>query len=191
MSHVTVKLSPRTDPPSRAPARSAALAVNSGVMTYNAARMRSLAILLSVGLACAPTARGEAPPPALTAGDRAAIMQVLRDQQDAWNRGDIEAFLRGYEPSPDLVFTSGGAVHRGFAETRDRYRRRYAEGGRMGRLAFEVLEVRGLGDGGAVVLGRWRLTDTPEAGGGVFSLAFLRTPEGWRIVHDHTSADAR
>jgi ketosteroid isomerase-like protein len=60
----------------------------------------------------------------------------------------------------------------------------------MGHLDFEILDVRGLGDDGAVVLGRWRLTDTPEAGAGVFSLAFLRTGEGWRIVHDHTSADA-
>jgi hypothetical protein len=59
----------------------------------------------------------------------------------------------------------------------------------MGTLAFEVLDLRPLGRDGAVVLGRWTLTDTPQAGAGVFTLATLRTPEGWRIVHDHTSAD--
>jgi ketosteroid isomerase-like protein len=154
---------------------------------------RILAASLLLALACA---HREVTPPASgpAQADRSAILQVLRDQQDAWNRGDLDAFLRGYDPSPDLVFTSGGNVRRGFAETRARYFSRYGAGRGerdvMGQLAFEVLDVRALGDDGAVVLGRWRLTGTPEAGGGVFSLAFLRTGAGWRIVHDHTSSDA-
>jgi hypothetical protein len=77
-------------------------------VAYNAALMRRCALLFAVGLACAH-------PAGFTPADRAAIQQVLRDQQDAWNRGDLAAFLRGYEPSPELVFTSGGAIRRGFA----------------------------------------------------------------------------
>lgn len=150
--------------------------------------LKPCAALLALVLACAH--RPAAPQPA----DREAILQVLRDQQAAWNRGDLDAFLRGYEPTPDLVFTSGGVVRRGFAETRARYHARYGARGDgpdvMGRLSFEVLDVRALGEDGAVVLGRWRLEGTPKAGGGVFSLAFLRTDAGWRIVHDHTSSDA-
>jgi len=154
---------------------------------------RILAASLFLALACAH--RDTAPPASGPAqADRSAILQVLRDQQDAWNRGDLDAFLRGYDPTPDLVFTSGGNVRRGFAETRARYLSRYGAGRGdrdvMGHLAFEILDVRALGDDGAVVLGRWRLTGTPAAGGGVFSLAFLRTAAGWRIVHDHTSSDA-
>jgi len=160
---------------------------------------RILALSLPVVLLCACPARTPATSdhpatPAPAPGDRAAILQVLHDQQAAWNRGDLDAFLRGYEPSPDLVFTSHGAVRRGFAETRARYFTRYGAhqdgASAMGQLAFEVLDVRALGEDGAVVLGRWRLTGTPNAGGGVFSLAFLRTRDGWRIVHDHTSSDA-
>lgn len=188
MSHETVR--PAASKPSCRPGLQRPQRPKWCEMAYNGARMRCLAVVLVLGLACAPVPHGSGPAPALTEGDRAAIVQVLREQQDAWNRGDIEAFLRGYEPSPDLVFTSGGAVRRGFAETAERYRQRYVTRGRMGRLEFEVLDVRGLGDGGAIVLGRWSLTETPEAGRGVFSLAFLRTPDGWRIVHDHTSADA-
>jgi ketosteroid isomerase-like protein len=60
----------------------------------------------------------------------------------------------------------------------------------MGHLDFELLDLRALGRDGAIVLGRWRLSSTPQAGEGVFSLAFLRTPAGWRIVHDHTSLAA-
>jgi ketosteroid isomerase-like protein len=41
-----------------------------------------------------------------------------------------------------------------------------------------------------VVLGRWRLTETAQAGSGVFSVVVERRPEGWRIVHDHTSSSS-
>ena len=59
----------------------------------------------------------------------------------------------------------------------------------MGQLAFQVLEVQPAGPDAAVMLGRWRLTDTPQAGSGVFSIVFERRPEGWRVIHDHTSSD--
>jgi ketosteroid isomerase-like protein len=161
-----------------------------GGLAVKSGRMRRLAptFLLLALLGCAHT-RGFAD------GDRDAIVDLLRAQQDAWNRGDLDEFLRGYEPGPALVFTSGGKIRRGLDETRARYESRYRSAGAshatnvMGHLEFEVLSVRGLGRDGAVVLGRWRLTRTPEAGAGVFSLALLRTHAGWRIVHDHTSTD--
>jgi uncharacterized protein (TIGR02246 family) len=127
---------------------------------------------------------------AFTPNDRQAITAVLRDQEDAWNRGDLEAFMAGYARTPDLVFTSGGRVRRGWDETFAKYRARYGENkSTMGRLRFEILEVTPLGADGAIVLGRWQLTETPQAGAGIFSLALSRRPEGWRVVHDHTSSD--
>ncbi len=124
-----------------------------------------------------------------TAQDRAAITSVLEEQRAAWNRGDLEAYMAGYERSPALVFTSGGAIRRGWEATLKRYRARYGgDAASMGRLTFEVIDVRPLGADGAVVLGRWALTETPQAGRGVFSVVFERTADGWRVVHDHTSA---
>lgn len=121
--------------------------------------------------------------------DEAAIRNVLAAQATAWNQGDIEAFMAvGYVRTDDLVFTSGGKIRRGYARTLAKYRARYGGGGKMGRLAFTILEVRGTGPDSAVVLGRWRLTETPEAGAGVFTLVLVRTAQGWRILHDHTSA---
>ena len=145
--------------------------------------MRALACLaLTASLvACAPERT-------FTARDREAITSLLEAQRAAWNRGDLEGFMAAYVRAPELVFTSGGAIRRGFAETSARYRARYGEGtATMGQLAFELLEVQPLGADGAIVLGRWALTETPEAGSGVFSLALRREAEGWRIVHDHTS----
>jgi ketosteroid isomerase-like protein len=125
-----------------------------------------------------------------TAADRVAIEMVLTTQQAAWNRGDLDAYMDGYARSPELVFTSGGQIRRGWDETARKYRERYGQDrSSMGTLDFEILGVQPLGADGAVVLGRWRLDGTPQAGGGVFSVVLERRPEGWRIVHDHTSSD--
>lgn len=150
-------------------------------------RLLALPLLLALVLSLMPLAGCS-----FRARDREAIAGLLREQVAAWNRGDIEGFLRAYEPSDALVFTSGGAIRRGFAATRARYLQRYAARGSatMGRLALELLEIRALGRDGAVVLGRWSLSATPAAGAGVFTLALLRTAAGWRIVHDHTSLAA-
>jgi ketosteroid isomerase-like protein len=147
--------------------------------------MKHATVLLAAALAtgcCA--ARG------FERADRAAVASVLERQRVAWNRGDLAAYMDGYAKSPDLVFTSGGQVRRGWDDTMQRYRTRYGtDRAGMGQLAFEVLGVQPLGADGAVVLGRWRLTGTPNAGSGVFSVVLERRPEGWRIVHDHTSRD--
>lgn len=117
-----------------------------------------------------------------------AIQRVLDDQVAAWNRGDLEAFMEGYWRSPDLVFTSGGDVQRGWQTTLDRYRSTYGTSPEtMGRLAFSNLEVHPLGDGAAWALGRWALDDDGETMGGVFSLIFRELDGRWVIVHDHTS----
>jgi ketosteroid isomerase-like protein len=129
--------------------------------------------------------------PAFDAGAAAAAVRaVLAEQVTAWNRGDLEAFMQGYVQTDSLRFASGGTVQRGWQTTLDRYRRTYPDGQAMGTLAFEDLDVRILGPRWAVVFGRWQLAR--EAGlpdlGGLFTLLFERRPEGWRIVHDHTSS---
>lgn len=125
-----------------------------------------------------------------SAADDRAIRGVLAAQQDAWNRGDLEGYMAGYEHSADLVFTSASKIRRGWQETHDKYKAKYgSDPSTMGKLAFEILGVQALGADGAIVLGRWKLTDTPNAGSGVFSVALHRTSHGWLVVHDHTSSD--
>lgn len=98
--------------------------------------------------------------------------------------------MDGYVHTEELVFTSGGAVRRGWAEALARYQDRYGDAGggsRMGTLAFTDIEVTGVGPDSAVVLGRWALQDTPQAGHGVFTLVFVRRGGRWQILHDHSS----
>ena len=121
--------------------------------------------------------------------ERQAVQDVLGAQVDAWNRGDLDGFMIGYWQSPDLTFFSGNKVTSGWEATLDRYRKRYqAEGpDKMGTLSFSDLEIDLLGPDSAFVRGHWKLVMSKETLGGLFTLLFKKKPEGWRIVHDHTS----
>ena len=116
------------------------------------------------------------------------IQSVLTAQQDAWNRGDIDAFMNGYARSPSTVFVSEDEVRRGWETVRDRYHMRYSDRAKMGTLSFSEIEVTMLSPDAAVVLGRWKLKRENDEPHGRFTLIFKRLPAGWRIVHDHTSA---
>lgn len=119
--------------------------------------------------------------------DRAAITRILDEQQSAWNRGDVNGFMKGYWNSPELTFAGSGGIARGWESVLARYKREYPDQAAMGQVNFSNVEVRFLGPGAALVLGQWHLRRSSGDIGGVFSLVFQRIPEGWRIVHDHTS----
>ena len=121
--------------------------------------------------------------------DRKAIGAVLSAQQAAWNRGDVDAFLVGYWHSSELTFSGSSGVSRGWDGVLARYKKTYPDRAAMGQLDFSDLEFRFLGPDAALVLGRWHLKRENEVGG-VFSLVWRRFPDGWKIVHDHTSAVA-
>jgi len=148
----------------------------------------SILILLSL---VAILAVAQEPRSASAPGDtNAAVEQVLRTQQDAWNRHDLEAFMAGYWNSPDLTFFSGAKETSGWQGTLDRYRATYASPGHeMGKLDFSDLRIEILGPDAAFVRGAWQLTlsdgKTPH---GRFTLVFRKFPDGWKIIHDHTSA---
>ncbi len=128
-------------------------------------------------------------PPADAVGERAAIEAVLHAQTDAWNRGDIDAFMEGYAKTPGLRFASGATVTRGWQETLARYHQHYPDRAAMGTLTFSDLDTTVLSADAALVFGHWHL-QTQDHGEphGLFTLLFRRTPAGWRIVADHTSA---
>jgi len=120
-----------------------------------------------------------------------AVRSVLERQVVDWNKGDLDAFLGGYWNSPKVVFQSGGQRLQGWEAMRQRYRRRYqAEGRAMGRLEFSALDIEPLGPEAVLARGRWRLT-MPDGTkpGGLFTVIFRKLPDGWKIIHDHTSAD--
>jgi len=117
-----------------------------------------------------------------------AISAVLKMQQEAWNHGDIETFMNGYWRSDETVFVSDDDVARGWQKVLDRYKTKYSDRAKMGTLTFSNLEITSLSNDSAVALGSWRLKRANDQPHGRFTLIFRRFPEGWKIVHDHTSA---
>jgi ketosteroid isomerase-like protein len=147
--------------------------------------LAALAILGELGmLAGGPTARPDD-------SRRSAILRVLSEQTDAWNRGNVAGFMKGYWNSPELTFAGSSGITRGWQPVLDRYRKNYPDQKMMGHLEFSNLEVRSLGTDDALVIGQWHLQREADQLGGVFTLVLQRFPDGWKIIHDHTSADAR
>lgn len=122
----------------------------------------------------------------------ADIKAVLDAQTAAWNKGDLEGFMKGYWRSAKLTFFSGGAKREGYDAVLERYRKTYqAEGKEMGKVAFSEVDVEMLGKTGAVVRGRWALTMSDgKQLGGLYTLIFKQFKDGWKIIHDHTSTNS-
>ena len=128
-------------------------------------------------------------PLTLHAQEAAQIQQVLSTQTDAWNRHDLEAFMAGYWKSPELTFFSGANAAHGWQAALDRYRKSYqSEGHEMGHRELSDLRIEPLGPDAALVRGAWKLTNSDgKTPYGLFTLVFRKFPEGWKIIHDHSS----
>lgn len=123
-----------------------------------------------------------------SAANAAAIRAVLDAQAAAWNKGDIEGYMDGYERAETIIFISGDSITRGWQTVHDRYKKAYDTPEKMGTLAFSELEIKPLSEFYASVTGRWQLTRAKDTPHGRFALIFRRTNAGWRIVQDTTTS---
>lgn len=118
---------------------------------------------------------------------KGAVRKVMDEQVAAWNKGDIEAFMKGYWNSPQMTFVSGDNVTKGWQPTLERYKKSYDSRAKMGVLSFTDLEITVTGKESAVVLGRFTLVRENDKPTGMFTLNFRRFKNGWKIILDHTS----
>ena len=116
------------------------------------------------------------------------ISNVISEQQSAWNKGDIEGYMQGYNKSDSLRFASGGIVTYGWETTLNRYKKAYPDKETMGRLIFSNIDIKMLSNNDAIVFGKWELERENDHPWGLFTLIFNKTDEGWKIIHDHTSS---
>lgn len=119
--------------------------------------------------------------------DEQQIRAVMQQQQDDWNKGEIEAFMQGYWKSDSLMFIGSSGVTYGYENTRARYHRNYGSREKMGILKFDLLHVNRLSAKVFLVVGKWHLTRTIGDIGGHFSLVFRKVNGRWVISSDHTS----
>jgi ketosteroid isomerase-like protein len=123
------------------------------------------------------------------ASPESEVKQTLDAQVAAWNKKDLAGYMAGYWKSDALTFYSGGTITKGWQPTLDRYKQRYqGEGKEMGTLEFRELTVEPLAPRVAVARGRWHLAmSAGKELEGLFTVILKKFPEGWRIVHDHSS----
>jgi uncharacterized protein (TIGR02246 family) len=143
--------------------------------------MRGVYLLL-LTLTLASSSRAQTTP-------EAAIRHLLDQQTTDWNRGDVDAFMKGYEDSPNTTFV-GQTVQYGYATIRDRYKKLYTTPAAMGKLTFSHLAIRVLDANYATATGNFHLERTPTGGGnadGIFSLLLKKETPGWKIILDHSN----
>lgn len=146
--------------------------------------------LFSVALLATPAAHSQ-DMQALTTASREQLdaVKVLLTQQEAWNRGDIDAFTATYKDAPDTLMVTHQISH-GFAGLVEEYKHDYPTKSAMGTLTFSELEAKTLDANFAIVVGKYHLERGKKEGGnaeGVFSVVLEKTDKGWKIVLDHTT----
>jgi len=152
-------------------------------------RIAVLCAILLAAFGCAN--KSDAPAPTTPFQKEVAEVEaLLKNQSEAWNRGDLDGFMAGYWHSPDLEFVSGTTTTKGFQPTKERYFKRYkAEGKEMGTLTFSELSTTVDGGVYATTTGKWKVVTSKETSSGGFTLQLRKFKDGWKIVKDVTTSD--
>jgi len=122
--------------------------------------------------------------------DSIAIVTKLFKQQEEWNKGDINAFMKAYLKSDKLIFSGSSGPIYGWEATRDRYEKNYSSRLLMGSLTFDILNLISLSPTVVQLQGKFHLTRDTSDSSGFFTLTWLKVNEQWFIISDHTSASS-
>lgn len=119
----------------------------------------------------------------------AAVKQVLAAQAECWSQGNLDCYMQGYWKSDSLLFIGKSGLTYGWQQTLDNYKRSYPDASAMGKLTFDLKELRALSPETMLVVGKWHLQREATKGDlqGHFSVIFQRFADGWKIVADHSS----
>ena len=120
-------------------------------------------------------------------GDEAKIREILAEQTEAWNRGDIDGFMKGYWQSDSLMFIGKNGVTRGWQQTLENYKKGYPDTAAMGKLSFDLITLKPLSPEYFFVVGKWMLKRSIGDVSGHYNLLFRKIKGKWVIIADHSS----
>ena len=149
--------------------------------------MKRIIYILIMFLISANTISALSKPARPAGGDETTIRALLEEQRLAWNTGDKEKFMGTYWQSDSLMFIGKSGVTYGWQNTLDNYKKHYPDTAAMGKLQFDILEVKRLSVMYFFVVGKWHLTRSIGDVGGHFTLLFKKVKNKWVIVADHSS----
>jgi ketosteroid isomerase-like protein len=119
--------------------------------------------------------------------DEKAIRQVIRMQSEAWNKGSIEEYMKGYWQSDSLTFIGKSGPKYGYKTTLENYRKGYPDTAAMGKLKLDLLQMKKLSGEYYYVTGKWNLQRSIGDLQGYFTLLFKKIRNKWVIISDHSS----
>jgi ketosteroid isomerase-like protein len=116
-----------------------------------------------------------------------AIRQILDEQTKAWNKGDIDGFMKGYWKNDSLMFIGKSGITYGWQNTLNNYKKGYPDTAAMGKLSFDILVIKSLSPEYYHVVGKWFLKRSIGDLGGYYTLLFRKIKGRWVIISDHSS----
>ena len=119
--------------------------------------------------------------------DENSIRKVLTGQTNAWNKGDLQQFMQSYWQNDSLMFIGKSGITYGWQKTLENYKKGYPDTAAMGKLNFELLQVKKLSVDYYFVVGKWNLIRSIGNVGGSFTLLFRKIKNVWVIISDHSS----
>ena len=119
--------------------------------------------------------------------DEASVRKVLSTQNEAWNRGDVVSFMKGYWENDTMMFIGKGGVTYGYKNTLANYKKNYPDTATMGKLTFTLISVKKLSEKYFRVVGKYYLTRSIGDASGHFTLLFEKINGEWVIIEDHSS----
>lgn len=158
---------------------------------------RTFRIILVLSLVCTVISfifRIQSKPDQDTSYTLADVNQVLDEQLQGWNEGNIDKFMQGYIKDSSVRFITNKRVKTSWQEITDSYKKNYPNKDAMGQLSFYRDEVRWINESAyiAQVIGRWQVVqkhkETAKANGSVETHG--NTPSTHNIIqHNKNSQD--
>ncbi len=115
------------------------------------------------------------------------IKKLMKDQEDCWNNGDLECFMKSYWKSNELVFIGKSGPKYGWITTLENYQKSYPDKRAMGTLTFDIISIDITSQKSAFVIGKWNLDRADGNLSGHYTLLWKQINEQWVIVADHSS----
>ena len=119
--------------------------------------------------------------------DSLLVIKTLDEQTAAWNNGDIDAYMETYWKSDSLLFIGKNGPTYGWELTKKNYKKGYPDTAAMGKLRFELIQMKRLSVAYYSVVGKWFLKRSIGDIGGAFTLIFRKVKGKWLIIQDHSS----
>ncbi|WP_233898986.1 nuclear transport factor 2 family protein [Tenacibaculum piscium] len=112
------------------------------------------------------------------------ILNVLKMQEKAWSKHDLEGYMQGYWKNDSLKFYGSNGLTYGWNKTLENYKKGYPTKEDTGILKFKINDVSKINDNSYFVMGAYYLTRKTGNANGVFMIIFKKINEEWKIIAD-------